>query len=123
MPKEVKVGRRLRLPHGIGVVIHNSTTIGDRVTIFSGVTVGRADAYRKTHTDFEGIRIEDDAVLCTGCKILCKSGILTVAQGSVIGANAVLLNSTKPYEVWVGVPARCVGSRNLEGLPIGEFLG
>ena len=121
IPPDVKIGARFRLPHGIAVVIHNATTIGDRVTIFSCVTIGRADAYRKTESKFEGIRIEDDVVLSTGCRILCKEGLLVVAKGSVIGANAVLLNSTKPFEVWVGVPARCIGTRNLEGLPIGDF--
>jgi serine O-acetyltransferase len=87
------------------------------------VTVGRADAYRKTGTLFEGIVLEDHVVLGSGCKVLCKEGVLRVRKGTVVGANAVLLESTGEYEVWAGMPARCVGKRDLTGLQIGEWQG
>ena len=122
IPRMVPIGRNFRLPHwGLGVVIHNLTTIGDRVSVFSGVTIGRADAYRKTESKFEGVIIEDDVVLSTGCKVMCKEGLLRVGRGTIVGANAVLLQSTGEWEVWVGVPARCVGSRNRSGVQMGEW--
>ncbi|MEI7576166.1 MAG: serine acetyltransferase [Armatimonadota bacterium] len=117
IPRSVPIGKHFRLQHwGIGVVIHNLATIGDRVNIFNGVTVGRADAYRKKGTQFEGIVIEDDVMLGTGCKVLCKEGILRVGKGTSVGANAVLLQSTGEYEIWVGAPARCIGKRDPEDI-------
>jgi serine O-acetyltransferase len=115
-PRSVPVGADFELAHGgFGVVIHSKSIIGRRVKIYPGVTLGRADIYRPaTQSRFEGIIIEDDAILCPGAKILCKEGILKVGQGSVVGANAVLLESTGQDEIWAGVPARRVGKRNGE---------
>jgi serine O-acetyltransferase len=114
IPRPVVVGEQLELAHGgSGVVIHPKTTIGKRVKIYPGVTLGRADIYRPAIlSNFEGIVVEDDAILCPGAKILCKKGILRIGRGSVVGANAVLLESTGENEIWAGVPAKCVGKRN-----------
>jgi serine O-acetyltransferase len=116
IPLPVIVAENLELAHGgFGVVIHPNTTIGKRVKIYPGVTLGRADIYRPAdQSKFEGIIIEDDTVLCPGAKILCKQGVLRVGRGSVIGANAVLLESTGEYEIWAGIPARCVGKRKVD---------
>jgi serine O-acetyltransferase len=114
IPRQVKVGEQLELAHGgFGIVIHPQTSIGKRVKIYPGVTLGRADIYRPaSQSRFEGIIVEDDVILCPGSKILCKQGWLKVARGSVIGANAVLLESTGENEIWAGVPAQRVGTRN-----------
>ena len=116
IPRRVKIGENLELAHGgFGVVIHPQTAIGNHVKIYPGVTLGRADIYRVvTQSRFEGIIVEDDAILCPGAKILCKEGVLKVGRGSVIGANAVLLQSTGENEIWAGVPAKCVGTRDGE---------
>jgi len=113
IPRSVHVGQEFELAHGgFGVVIHSRSTIGDRVKIYPGVTLGRADIYRPAaQSKFEGITVESDAVLCPGAKILCKEGILKVGHGTVVGANAVLLQSTGEWEIWAGAPARCVGKR------------
>ena len=113
IPRTVPVGRNFELAHGgFGVVIHSRSTIGDRVKIYPGVTLGRTDIYRPAdQSKFVGIAIEADAILCPGAKILCKEGVLTVGRGSVVGANAVLLQSTGEWEIWAGAPARCVGKR------------
>jgi len=112
-PRSVRVGEHLILEHGgFGVVIHSRTMIGDRVKIYPGVTIGRADIYRPMeHSGFEKVIIEDDVILSPGAKVLGKEGILRVARGTVVGANAVLLQSTQEGEVWAGVPARCIGKR------------
>jgi serine O-acetyltransferase len=113
IPLSVPIGKDFILEHGgHGVVIHSKSKIGDRVHIYQGVTLGRADIYLSAdQSGFEGIEIGNDVILSPGCKILCKEGVLKVGDGSVIGANAVLLQSTGTHEIWAGSPARCVGKR------------
>jgi serine O-acetyltransferase len=113
IPQSVSIGEDFILKHGgHGVVIHSKAHIGDRVRIYQGVTLGRADIYQSMeHSKFEGIHIGNDVILSPGCKVLCKEGILRVGHGTVIGANAVLLQSTGENEIWAGTPARCVGHR------------
>ena len=114
MPRSVPVGEGLELAHGgFGVVVHSSTVIGKRVKLYPGVTLGRADIYLPAEqSQFEGIVVEDDVILSPGAKVLCKAGILRLGRGSVVGANAVLLESTGENEIWAGIPARCVGKRD-----------
>lgn len=113
IPPSVTISEGFELAHGgFGVVVHSKTSIGARVKLYPGVTLGRADIYLPAdQSRFEGIVIEDDVILSPGCKVLCKTGVLTVRRGSVIGANAVLLESTGENEIWAGNPARCVGKR------------
>lgn len=113
IPRSVKIGNNFRLEHGgNGVVIHSKTVIGNNVRIYQGVTIGRSDIHLPAeNSQFEGIRIEDDVILSPGSKVLCKQGILTMASGSMLGANAVLFESTGPGEIWAGIPARCVSTR------------
>lgn len=113
IPASVLVGRDFELAHGgFGVVIHPHTQIGDRVKIYPGVTVGRADIYRPAaDSQFKGVLIGDDVILSPGAKVLCKVGVLSVGNGTVVGANAVLTTSTETGEVWAGIPARCIGVR------------
>ena len=116
IPCSVKIGPGFLLEHGgFGVVIHSQSQIGAGVHIYPGVTIGRADVYRSvSKSKFQGIIIEDDVILSPGAKILCKEGFLRIARGTVVGANAVLLQSTGPNEIWAGVPARCIGRRSDE---------
>ena len=113
IPVSVPVGPGFLLEHGgHGVVIHSKAKIGSGVHIYQGVTLGRADIYLPiTRSKFEGIEIGDDVILSPGCKVLCKEGVLRVGKGTVIGANAVLLQSTGEYEIWAGSPARRIGDR------------
>ena len=113
IPCSVPVGSDFILEHGgHGVVIHSKSVIGNNVHIYQGVTLGRADIHIPAeNSKFKGIVIEDNVILSPGCKVLCKEGILTVRQGTVVGANAVLLQSTGQNEIWAGMPARCVGKR------------
>ena len=113
IPCRVPIGSGFELAHGgFGVVVHSKSSIGQRVKIYPGVTLGRADIYRPpAESKFESIVIENDVILCPGAKVLCKQGVLRVGRGTVVGANAVLLQSTGEYEIWAGVPAKCVGKR------------
>lgn len=114
IPRCVEIGKDFELAHGgFGVVIHPKSTIGNRVKIYPGVTLGRSDVYLSfDKSPFERIEIEDDVILSPGSKILCKSGVLRLAKGTVVGANAVLLNSTGENEIWAGIPATRVGVRD-----------
>jgi serine O-acetyltransferase len=113
IPLSVRIGEGFLLQHGgVGVVIHPKTIIGKNVGIYPGVTLGRADVYRPIQASkFEAIQVGDDVILGAGAKVLCERGVLTVGRGTVVGANAVLLESTGEDEIWAGIPARKVGRR------------
>ncbi len=114
IPRSVLIAAEFELVHGgFGVVIHPNTVIGKRVKIYPGVTLGRADIYQPVHQSmFRGISIEDDVILSPGSKVLCKEGTLTIRKGTILGANAVLLESTGEMEIWAGIPARRIGQRS-----------
>jgi serine O-acetyltransferase len=114
IPRPVKIGQDFLLLHGgFGVVIHPWTTIHDRVHIYPGVTLGRADVHHPIEQSaFKGFEIEDDVILCSGAKILGRNGVLRLGRGTIVAANAVLLESTAENEIWGGVPARCIGKRD-----------
>jgi serine O-acetyltransferase len=114
IPVPVQIGPGFLLHHGgMGVVIHPKTIIGARVGIYPGVTLGRSDVYRPAgRSAFEGIVVEDDVILGAGAKVLCERGVMRLGRGTVLGANAVLLESTGENEIWAGIPARRVGTRD-----------
>jgi serine O-acetyltransferase len=114
IPLSVKVGANFHLVHGgIGVVIHPDCRIGNHVTIYQGVTLGRGDTYRQAKdSPFRGIHIADHVIVGPGAKVLGTRDVLEVAAGTIVGANAVLQQSTNEGEVWAGVPARCIGLRS-----------
>lgn len=108
----VRLGPGLRLQHGaIGVVVHSKTTIGRNVTIYQGVTVGRADIWCADGEPMTTFAIGDEAILCAGAAVLGRGGELRVGAGTIVGANSVLTQSTGEYEIWAGAPARLVGPR------------
>lgn len=113
VPRSVEIGEGFDLVHGgFGVVIHPKTKIGRNVKIYPGVTLGRADIHLPIgQSKFSGIEIGDDVILSPGSKVLCKDGVLRVGRGTVLGANAVLLESTGEGEIWAGLPAKCVSVR------------
>lgn len=113
VPSSVSIGPGLVIHHhGFGLVIHPQTTIGARVHLFHGVTLGRGDVWDPiTESPFGGIVVEDDAWICAGAKVIGGAGVLRVGRGTVLGANAVLRESTGAWEIWAGSPARRVGHR------------
>ena len=114
IPRSVAIGEDFTLVHGgYGVVIHRDSVIGDRVEIYPGVVLGRADIHLAADiSKFEKIIIESDVILAAGSKVLGKVGEMRVAERTVLGANAVLLESSSPGGVWAGIPARRIGDRD-----------
>ena len=113
IPKEVIIGKNVEFPHNsIGTVIHNNTVIENNVKIYQNVTLGRADIYLPIEkSKMNGFLIKEGAIICAGAKVLCKEGTLVIGKNSIVGANAVLVNSTGDNEVWAGIPAKKIGNR------------
>lgn len=115
VPAAAEIGPGLAVFHrGFGTVLHPFTTLGADVTLYNGVTIGRADPWVPQELSrMRRVVLEDGVVVCAGAKVICKEGVLTVGAGTVIGANAVLTRSTGPGEIWAGAPARRIGLRTL----------
>jgi serine O-acetyltransferase len=94
-----QIGRGLFIDHGMGVVIGETSVIGNNVTLYQGVTLGGTGKEKgKRHPN-----IGDNVVIGTGAKIL---GNITIAENSYVGANAVVLKDVPPNSTVVGVPGR-----------------
>lgn len=94
-----RIGQRLFIDHGMGVVIGETAEIGDDVTLYQGVTLGGTSlAKGKRHPT-----LEDGVIVGSGAQIL---GPFTVGAGARIGANAVVLDAVPPAVTMVGIPAR-----------------
>lgn len=108
IPPEVEIGKRLHLPHrGHGVMLHSHVTIGDDVTIYHGVTIGRS-GFGGTH-----VFVGDRAVLAAGAVILFNErSDRRIGEGAVVGANSVVTQDIPPWEIWAGSPARKIGDRD-----------
>lgn len=95
------VGRRVFIDHGMGVVIGETTEVGNDVLIYKGVVLGGTSLEkRKRHPT-----IGDHVVLGTGTTVL---GPVTIGDGVRIGAGSVVIDSVPPGSTVVGVPGRVV---------------
>ncbi len=111
-----KIGKDLFIDHGMGVVIGETSEIGNNVTMYHGVTLGGkgSDKPGKRHPT-----LEDDVVVGSGAQIL---GAVTIGKGAKVGANSVVTSDVPPGCTVVGNPARLVHSRQSDqgkayGLP------
>ena len=96
-----KIGRRFFIDHGMGVVIGETTEIGDDVTLYQGVTLGGTSTKPiKRHPT-----IEDSVTIFSGAAVL---GPVTVGRHSRVGAGSVLVTSVPPHSTVVGIPGRIV---------------
>jgi serine O-acetyltransferase len=96
-----EIGSEFFIDHGSGVVIGETTIIGDNCTIYSGVVLGGTSIKKeKRHPT-----IGDNVVIGTGAKVL---GPITVSDNVRIGANSVVVNDVPPHSVVVGVPGKIV---------------
>ena len=116
---KAKIGKNLFIDHGMGVVIGETSEIGDNVTIYHMVTLGgiapsiNSDNQRnvKRHPT-----IENEVVIGSGAQVL---GPVTVGCCAKIGANAVITKDVPEKAVMVGIPAKNVGIADSEFKPYG----
>ena len=93
-----KIGKNFFIDHGTGVVIGETTIIGDNVMLYHGVTLGGVTMNKgKRHPT-----IEDNVVIGCGAKVL---GNITIGKNSKIGANSVVLKDVKENTTEAGIPA------------------
>jgi serine O-acetyltransferase len=105
-----RIGDDFFIDHGSGVVIGETAEIGDRVTLFQGVTLGGTGFARgKRHPT-----VEHDVTIGSGAKLL---GPITVGHGSKVGANTVVIQDVPPKTTVVGNPGHPVRveGRKVEG--------
>lgn len=96
-----KIGKGLFIDHGMGVVIGETTEIGDNVTLYQGVTLGGTGKEKgKRHPT-----IGNNVIISAGAKVL---GGFTVGDNAKIGAGAVVLKAVPPNTTVVGVPGKVV---------------
>ncbi|MDB2474374.1 serine O-acetyltransferase [bacterium] len=114
-----KIGKNLFIDHGMGVVIGETSEIGDNVTIYHMATLGGI-APSINSNDQRNIKrhptIEDEVVIGSGAQVL---GPVTVGRCAKIGANAVITKDVPEKAVMVGIPAKNVGLADSEFKPYG----
>ena len=114
-----RIGKNLFIDHGMGVVIGETSEIGDNVTIYHMVTLGGI-APSINSNDQRNIKrhptIEDEVVIGSGAQVL---GPVRVGRCAKIGANAVITKDVPEKAVMVGIPAKNVGIADSEFKPYG----
>ena len=98
----VPVGRGVFIDHGTGLVVGETATIGDNVSIMQRVTLGGTG---KEHGDRHP-KVRDGVLLSVGAKVL---GNIEVGRGAKVGAGSVVLRDVPPCATVAGIPARIVG--------------
>ncbi|WP_166985510.1 serine O-acetyltransferase EpsC [Canibacter zhoujuaniae] len=108
------IGRRLFIDHGMGVVIGETSVIGDDVMLYHQVTLGGTGLEPgKRHPT-----LGDRVVVGAGAKVL---GNITIGSDSAIGANAVVVRDAPKFSTLVGVPARVRPRRGAPAAPTYEY--
>ena len=116
---KAKIGKNLFIDHGMGVVIGETSEIGDNVSIYHMVTLGgispsiNSDDQRNTKRH---PTLMDNVVVGSGAQIL---GPVVVGKNAKIGANAVVTKDVPENGVMVGIPAKNVGTATEEFKPYG----
>jgi len=106
---KAKIGKNLFIDHGMGVVIGETSEIGDNVTIYHNVTLGGISPSINTDNQRNLKRhptLQDNVVVGSGAQIL---GPIIVGKNSLIGANAVVTKDVQEKSIMVGIPAKRVG--------------
>ena len=107
-----KIGKNLFIDHGMGVVIGETSEIGNNVTIYHAVTLGgispSIDSERQRH-EKRHPTIGNDVVIGSGAQII---GPIKIGNGSRIAANAVVVNDVPEGATMVGVPAKVIKTGN-----------
>ena len=109
-----KIGKNLFIDHGMGVVIGETSDIGDNVTIYHMATLGGISPSINSDNQRDVKRhptLKDNVVVGSGAQIL---GPVVVGKNAKVGANAVVTKDVEENAVMVGIPAKNVGQTNKE---------
>ena len=112
-----KIGKNLFIDHGMGVVIGETSEIGDNVTMYHMVTLGGISPSINSNEQRNIKRhptLMDNVVVGSGAQIL---GPVVVGKNSKIGANAVITKNVEENAVMIGIPAKNVGTATEEFKP------
>ena len=107
---KAKIGENLFIDHGMGVVIGETSEIGNNVTIYHMVTLGGISPSIDSDQQRNAKRhptLKDNVVVGSGAQIL---GTVTIGKNARIGANAVVIKDVPENSIMVGVPAKNIGS-------------
>ena len=118
-----KIGKNLFIDHGMGVVIGETSEIGDNVTIYHMVTLGGISPSINSNEQRQIKRhptLKNNVVVGSGAQIL---GPIIVGENSKIGANAVVTKDVKDNSIMVGIPAKNVGTADKDFKPYGIAPG
>ena len=118
-----KIGKNLFIDHGMGVVIGETSEIGDNVTIYHMVTLGGISPSINSNDQRGSKRhptLMDNVVVGSGAQVL---GPVVVGKNAKIGANAVVTKDVPENAVMVGIPAKNVGTATEEFKPYGIANG
>jgi len=100
-----KIGEGFFIDHGMGVVIGETSEIGDNVTLYQGVTLGgTSHQHKKRHPT-----LGDNVVVGVGAELI---GDITIGENAKVGAGSVVISSVPANATVVGVPGRVVAIRN-----------
>ena len=116
---KAKIGKNLFIDHGMGVVIGETSEIGDNVTIYHMVTLGGISPSIDSDNQRNVKRhptLKDNVVVGSGAQVL---GPVIVGKNAKIGANAVVTKDVSENAVMVGIPAKNVGTTTEEFKPYG----
>ena len=116
---KAKIGKNLFIDHGMGVVIGETSDIGDNVTIYHMATLGGISPSINSDDQRETKRhptLQDNVVVGSGAQVL---GPITIGKNAKIGANAVVTKDVPENGVMVGIPAKNVGTATEEFKPYG----
>ena len=118
-----KIGKNLFIDHGMGVVIGETSEIGNNVTIYHMVTLGGISPSINSNDQRGSKRhptLMDNVVVGSGAQVL---GPVIVGKNAKIGANAVVTKDVPEKAVMVGIPAKNVGTASEEFKPYGIANG
>ena len=108
------IGKNLFIDHGMGVVIGETSDIGDNVTIYHSVTLGGISPSIKSDEQRNVKRhptLKNNVVIGSGAQIL---GPIIIGEYAKVGANAVVTRNVEPHAVMVGIPAKNIQTKSTD---------
>ena len=116
---KAKIGKNLFIDHGMGVVIGETSDVGNNVTIYHMVTLGGIAPSIDSNSQREVKRhptLKDNVIVGSGAQIL---GPVIIGENAKIGANAVVTKDVENNAIMVGIPAKNIGTATKEFKPYG----